>query len=307
VSLWEKVSRRLNGATPELREAWLRGVKSLRGILPDGVVARLIQLGPDPLLDVLTPAKIDQAFYSFRLSLRGTLERTAVWTGKGLPRALSGVTDLVAPSTLAAIRDLDTRVMARLAADIRETVRNTVGRGLAAGRSPLTIAQQVRGFLPLAPNQAAAVANFRRMLVAGDTEALTRALRDPRFDALLARALGKGGSGLSALQVDRMVGAYQTRMIAWNADTVTRSAALGAIKQGQWLAWKQVLERGLPQGQMLMKRWESMGDEKVRPEHREMNGQVVPAEMLYSNGEMIPGESTYNCRCLSDFFMGADA
>jgi hypothetical protein len=149
----------------------------------------------------------------------------------------------------------------------------------------------------LAPNQLKAVDNFRQMLETGDAEALTRALRDRRFDKTIRNALK--GDGLTPEQIDRMTDAYRKRFLAFNAETNTRTAALDAQKLGQRLTWEQAVARGDVDGSRLTKRWSGTLDDRERDSHLAMEGETVPWDQPYSNGQMQPGDSEYNCRCVS--------
>lgn len=50
-------------------------------------------------------------------------------------------------------------------------------------------------------------------------------------------------------------------------------------------------------GVTLVKTWRSASDSRVRPEHRELNGETVPIDEPFSNGLMQPGEP--RCRCVA--------
>jgi len=100
-----------------------------------------------------------------------------------------------------------------------------------------------------------------------------------------------------------MVAAYEQRMIAFNANTIAKTAALDAMKLGQQLSWDSAVANGIVDGDHLVKTWVTVGDDRVRDEHAALEGETVPADEAYSNGEGVPGESTYNCRCISSFHM----
>jgi SPP1 gp7 family putative phage head morphogenesis protein len=212
--------------------------------------------------------------------------------------------NVLAPNVVDGIRALDSRVLANLKDEIRETVRAYVEQGLRDGQSPAAIARGLRDVIGLAPNQLDAVNNFRRMLEEGDREALTRLLRDRRFDAQLEKAFA--GDGLSSAQIDKMTDAYRKRMVAFNAETNTRTAALDAQKLANHLSWEEAVASGRIDGGALFKRWATVRDDRVRPEHQAMEGEVVKWDEYYSNGQMVPGESDYNCRCLSVFFTASE-
>jgi hypothetical protein len=101
-----------------------------------------------------------------------------------------------------------------------------------------------------------------------------------------------------------MTTAYRKRMEAFNAETQARTAALDAQRLGQRLSWQDAIDRGIVKTDELYRTWVSVGDDRVRPEHVEMDGEEQPYEQPYSNGETVPGESTYNCRCIEKYTVG---
>jgi hypothetical protein len=263
---------------------------------------------------LLTDALLDSAFLPVRVQIRLQVDRAVTWAAKDLPRRgridgqLAVNFNVLSPHTITAIRQLDTRVMATLKSDIRESVRAMVEAGLRAGANPRETARHIRGLVGLARNQAEAVDNWRRMLESGDREALTRVLRDHRFDSTLRRALGVNGEGLSATQINKMVAAYEKRMLAFHAEAVSRTATLDALRLGKDLATREAIAAGVLDGDRMFSRWVSAGDERVRPLHVAANGEVVPfGTPFLTTGEIIPGESTWNCRCIRVDFQKREA
>jgi hypothetical protein len=96
-------------------------------------------------------------------------------------------------------------------------------------------------------------------------------------------------------------------MVAFNAETNTRTLSLEAQKVGSALTWQDAIDRGVVDPSRLMKRWSGVMDSRERPEHVAMEGEVVRFDEPYSNGEDIPGISTWNCRCVSIMFQGRGA
>lgn len=281
-------------------------------------MARLIAAGgADALVNAwLTEIALTSAFAPAQGLLQANLKAATVYFARAdvVTRLTGGVVkfgfNILNPAVIDAVRQLDTKVMQTLQGDAREAVRAWVENGLRDGLHPMAVARDLRAIVGLAPNQAAAVRNFRRLLEAGDREALTRALRDHRFDATLAKALGHGGAGLSTEQIDRMVGQYERRMLAFHADTVSRTATLDALKMGQRLTWQNAIDRGDVGGDRLRRRWSGVRDSRERPEHWLMDdradaGESHPMDEAYSNGELVPGESTWNCRCLDSWFLAS--
>jgi phage terminase large subunit GpA-like protein len=142
----------------------------------------------------------------------------------------------------------------------------------------------------------------------GDREALTRALRDKRFDGTLNRLLGVGGEGLTTKQIDTMTNAYLRRMVSHNAETLSRTTVLESMKVGNRLAWEEAVDKGFVDGGRLMKRWSTVLDGRERPEHNAMNGKTAPFDGTYENGDSYAGEGDpWNCRCIDVFFQSREA
>lgn len=298
----DQFERRLRALTPAMREAWIRGMDTLRGLIPDALLVPALEQGVDMLLaGTLTASTIERAFTELRLGVREILEDAVTHFSRTMPIKLAPTlgADIMHPTIRETVMALDLQYMRHLTGDIQQTVRMVVADGMERQLNANAIARMLRDHIPLAPNQQSAIQNFRRMLLEGDRTAFRRALRDRRFDSTLNRLLGAGKPGLSSRQVNTMVDAYRRRMIAWNANNYARTITSNTMKQGQWLAWQQA---ALPEGMELWKQWQTVGDNKVREEHAAMAGETQPFDMLYSNQQMVPGDTDFNCRCGSYYF-----
>lgn len=303
-ALRSRITRASNALAPDVRSAILKGFDTLRSLLTDAELAKFAK-SPNAtrvLMETLGSENIDRAFAGVRSTLRDGVETAAQAATRALPGAAgrTGIAfDVLSPSVVEGVQQLNTRVMETLAGNVRETVRAVVQRGLEAGQNPRAVARDLRSMLSLAPNQANAVANFRGLLEVGDRAALTRALRDKRFDGTLRKAFGPDGNGLTAAQIDTMTDAYLRRMEAFNAETIARTATLDAQRLGQHLTWEQAVERGDIDGDKLTKRWSGTLDDRERDTHLTMEGETVPWDQPFSNGQMVPGDDEYNCRCVA--------
>lgn len=308
-----RMLRRARNLQPDLRSSLLESFDLLRVLVGEEDLERLIrEAGLDRVLtETLDDATLERAFGSFRKELQRAIERATIWRVNEIPGEPPTIAfDVLSPNTIDAVKQLDSRVMRTLKDDVREGFRQAVQRGLEEGKNPRVVARRSREMLGLAPKQEAAVANFRRMLEEGDREALSRELRDKRFDRTLDKALGAKGTGLSEEQIEKMVGAYRRKMVAFNAETNARTAALGAQKRGNRLGWERMVEEGRIDATRIRRRWQNVGDSRVRPLHQDppegVNGEVVGFYEEYSTGELIPGEETYNCRCVEIFYVVQD-
>lgn len=305
-ALRDRVARRARLLEPRLVQRQLRAFDLIRSLLTGREFLEAIARGSVDLLlsDILSGSAFDRPFEPFRVLLDQAVIQAGESFTDTLPKAYqAGTFDMLNPRVVDAARALDTRVVSALQDEIRETFTQHVVRGVEEGRGPRVIARGVREVVGLAPNQEAAVANFERMLRAGDREALTRELRDKRFDRTLQRALGARGDGLSEEQIQRMTAAYRRRMIAWNAETHARSAALDAQRLGQRMSWQDAIDKGLIDVRRVRRTWVDSDDSRVRPEHRAMDGETIRFGDTYSNGQTVPGDTDYNCRCVERYWI----
>ena len=305
-ALRRRLQRRALEQAPILARRELALYEFIRRLLTPRELIDALELGwIEPVIrQLLSDEALEPGLLSFRVAMNQTLVQAATLAASDLPRAFRPAGfDILNPLVLEAARAQNAIAIGRIRDGVRETVRQAGIEALAAGRNPVTAARQIRSVIGLAPNQAGAIRNFRAMLERGDREALTRLLRDRRFDPTLRRALGARGTGLSTSQVNQMTDAYRRRMIAFNAETQAKSIALEAQKRGQRLAWLDAVARGVIPRAALWRRWLGVNDSRRRQTHEDMEGEEAHVDQRYSNGQMIPGENEYNCRCLDVFFV----
>lgn len=305
---WDRARTRIARLEPFVAAAVVRTIALLVAALPESKLTRLLHDGAidDVLTVLLAQAALDRATMPFRLALRDVMERAFRWNVPYLPSAgkidgtIAVVFDHLNPRVIEAMRTLETRAVSGFEQSVRDTVRQTIARGLENRQTPAAIARDLRAVIGLAPKDEAAVANFRAMLERGDRDALTRLLRDRRFDQTLERALGADGKGLTAPQIDTMVDAYRRRAIAANAETVSRTATQDAYKIATRESWQSAIDRGIVPRGGVQRRWLHLdGQDHPRPHHQKMQGQTVPIDAPYSNGDTFAGENDpWGCHCL---------
>jgi hypothetical protein len=305
--LLTRIQNRAAQLEPQLAQRLLAAYRIIRQNLTDAELYEAIRSGvlEAELNRLLDDRRLDPAFAPLRSLIDRAVRDAAAKTAAGMPSSLQGgVFDVLNPNVIAAARALDTRVIDGLKTDIRQSVIQHAVAGLEAGVHPRTVARGLRDVLELAPNQEKAVRNFRRMLEEGDREALTRALRDRRFDSTLRRAFGADAK-LPPATIEKMADAYRRRMVKFNAEIQARTAALDAQRAGQRANWGEAIDRGVVDRSALRRTWLAVGgpegDGRNRPEHLAMHGQTVGFDEPYSNGQLVPGETDYNCRCIERF------
>jgi len=301
--LWQRAEREAAKYRPAMRRAILAAWEAVRVNLSLAAVERLLAAGAvDAVASLVTDATGEVLAMRYTPALRAGFTASAVSQLRRMPGPLTGVHfDLLNPQTVQAARALETEALSTLTTEAAAAVRQSAARGITAGINPRAVAREVRDMIGLAPNQEAAVANFRGALerIGTNKDALGYALRDRRFDATL-RAARTAGRPLSSEQVEKMTAAYRRQAVAWNAETHARTAALDAQRAGNREAWRTALADGEFDRQRVTKRWVATMDARTRPEHAEANGTVVQFDEPYpvDGGVMTPGEGTYNCRCV---------
>lgn len=198
------------------------------------------------------------------------------------------------------------RLVREMTADQRQALAQVIQHGFEQGLNPRVIARDLHSSIGLTARQEQAVANFRRLLATGSREALTRELRDRRFDGTIRRAIGHGRI-LNPDQIDRMVQRYRERFIRFRAETIARTESLSAANEGAHIAIVNGVEDGrLIEGDVI-RTWITASDERRRSSHRAMHGQRrglrapflsgAGFSLLYPGDPNAPASEIIKCRC----------
>lgn len=306
--LWDRVQRRAKDFAPLVSEAILRAFRLIAEQMTEAEIVRAIQFGRvDALFEEAQARAARQlAYQQVREAIRRGLVQGVPYYARDLPGAgrINGQLvvsfDVLNPRMVDAVRELETRVITTLDESIRDTVKAFVENGLRDGVNPRTVARQLRQVIGLAPNQETAVRNFERALRGENPNAspLDYQLRDRRFDPTLRK-----GAPLSEEQIDRMVTAYRKRLIAFNAETNARTAALDAQKLAQRLSWEDAIAKGIVIRDRMRKTWVGVLDDRERATHVQMEGVTVGFDDVFvlpdGKRELIPGDGEFNCRCIA--------
>ena len=190
----------------------------------------------------------------------------------------------------------------------RDATRLAMIDGIERGLNPIAQARNFRSSVGLTAKQQEAVINYRRLLERageGDTEALTRELRDRRFDPTVRRAAASR-EPLSQAQIDRMVERYRERYIKYRAEVIGRTEALRAVHAGNDEGYRQAIDVGAINWDEVQRTWVTARDERVRATHRAAGGQVRGinepfivggAQLRYPGDSRAPARETVQCRC----------
>lgn len=260
-------------ASPEIYRRFLDAVRRLRGSPREVELQNALKSGDlDAVMRALGLEDDVQAVMAAQLAapLQTVVGHAGVAAVEATPAlaALGGELamrfDIVNPKTVQAVRTVGFDLIREISDETRAGIRQIVGDALQFGGHPYEQAREIRKLIGLTENQAKAVANFRRMLENRDTEALTRGLRDKRFDGTLARTLGSNPTmQLAPEQIGRMVDRYASRMLDARAKNIARTETLRAANLGQNLAWAQAVDNGLLDGTTLRRQWLVVPDDRL--------------------------------------------
>lgn len=216
--------------------------------------------------------------------------------------------DRVNDTAVDALRRNNLRLIRGLADSQRDAVRAAVHDGITRGVNPIEMAREFRETIGLTESQVRAVNNFRRLISNGDPEALTRKLRDKRFDATLRRAVrSKDRVPLTQEQIDRMVTRYRERYRIYRSQTVARTEALRSVHEGSEELLRQALDAGRLDADELIRQWNHRARKGQRDFHRSMHRQRRLVGEPFTSGRGVsiryPGDpsagarETINCTC----------
>lgn len=187
----------------------------------------------------------------------------------------------------------------------REATRIALLDGLRQGYNPVTTARVFRDSIGLTPYQQNAVSNYRRLLERGNSEALSRKLRDRRFDSTVRRAV-LGERALTVGQVNKMVSRYSARYVKYRSQVIARTQSLRAVHEGNRELYRQAIDVG--KVKTVNRTWHTGQDGRQRQTHDGLNGVVVRFEepwvtfegnrLMYPGDPSAPAEEVVQCRCV---------
>lgn len=307
--LWQRVNQRAADYAPEIRAAILAAFRLIADQMSEAEIVRAIQLGQVARLfaEAQDRAARMLAYQQVREALRRGVLDGVKFYARELPKAgrIDGTLvvgfDVLNPRMIDAVRELETKVITTLDTALVDTVKAFVENGIRDGVNPRTVARSLRTVIGLAPNQELAVRNFEKALRGENPNASPTdyQLRDKRFDKTIAKG------NLTEEQIDRMVTAYRKRMVAFNAETNARTAALDAQKLAQRLSWEDAIAKGIVSRDRMRKTWVGVLDDRERATHVKMEGVTVGFDDVFvlpdGQRQQIPGDTEYNCRCIARY------
>lgn len=320
---------------PRLRRAFLDAIYGLRDGAQIDVIARMLERGD--VEGALRAVGIDEArFRQLDKTLADAYEAGGTFTAAKVPPAVSAtglrtvfLFSVRNPRAEDWLSNYSSNLIREIIDDQRVAIRNFLRAGLEAGTNPRTTALDLvgrlnkatgnreGGVIGLTSTQEGWVRKYAEELRTNDPNALTRALRDKRFDPSVRKAIDTG-QPIGIETQGKMVRAYKNRALRFRAEAIARTESLRALHAGQDEALKQAIENGVLTESQVQTVWRTARDSRVRDTHAAMEGQKrglgVPfdspsgAQLLYPGDPDAPPAETINCRCYRetaiDFLQG---
>lgn len=302
---YEHILKLIEKMEPRMRRVFLLGINRIRNSLDLKVLERLIEAG-----------NIETAFNLISATVNKLADDLILFTvvaGRDTAALLEDVLDVTVSFDQVNLRAVESmrnnklRLVQQFTNEQRKATQAALIAGIQEGLNPKAQALAFRDSIGLTLRQERAVQNFRRLLTNNDREALSRALRDKRFDGSIKRAIANG-EGLNPKQIDRMVTRYRERYLRYRSQVIARTEALRSAHEGTEEMMNQAIESEALDPNKLSRKWVTAKDERVRGSHSAMNGQIKPHgqpfisgngyQLRYPGDPQAPGSETIQCRCI---------
>ena len=319
-----RLIRRVRQHSPELARYISRAFNTIKEEVPLPLLERFLATGDigGVLEEIFDQALFEKATADIQKIYFGQFTDSLGHFGKDFAVTFG----VLEPEIITAIQDLNGTLIQEFADSVREQVRSTVEEGLRQGINPRRMARSVRDDIGLGANQREWVNNLREELENNSRKALRRSLQrgymrrpdgslmyNPKHAGsfgvgkrdmeLLERTLGTDKK-LTKQQVDRIVGQYEKKLMAWNSEAHARTAALRANATAQHMATEKAIKEGILDGGRMISIWTTVGDSRVRPSHQATEdpnlGTVRFGEPFTTPDGwtgIIPAMSGWGCRC----------
>ena len=296
---------------PDLRDAFMAAVAQVKDTvaldkLTEAVAAgdvngALAVLALDKsFADALRGKGLEAGVQSFRDAVQATYAAGAKAAIAALPQKVSVDIsfNLMSKEAQQWLETYDFKLIKDVSDSAIESIRQTILRAFQEGGHPYEQAREIRDAIGLTARQEAAVANFENALSDPKTisDALSRSLRDGRYDPTLVRA-ARNQTPLSQAQIDKMTERYRERYINYRAQTVARTESIRASNAGQREVWRQADEQGLFKGRDVQRVWIVSGDDRSCPDCLALDGQTAGLDEEFDDGVMAPPDPHPDCRC----------
>lgn len=192
----------------------------------------------------------------------------------------------------------------------RDQIIDILTNAVSTGQNATKTARELSDVIGLTDAQQGWVDSYRALLENSSSQALTRALRDRRYDPTLQNAIDQNDF-LDQDQIDMMVERYRERLLDMRGEMIARTEALKVTEQVRADSMADVADQaGIDQG-LIVKQWSATNDNRTRDTHAALDGQArlmedpfdseSGAQLDHPGDGSAPPEEVINCRCTTAY------
>ena len=256
----------------------------------------------------------DAAFDPLRVALTQTYAEGGINAVTGQKWPVPVRWNSATPQAETYARDIVGGKITRITEGMQAAIQQTIGDGIAFGRSRDRIALDIAGrigvngkreggMIGLNSNQSKWLSNMRQSLETDPASAKRFKGWDRRFNKVV-----DAGKPLTAQQIDRITQNYTNKLLLSRGRTIARTERGLAINAGRMEGWRQALAKtGLPD-QAVIKEWWHTGRSLIdRVTHMSANGQKVRGlntpfniggvMMQFPHDPAAMAKDVINCEC----------
>lgn len=297
---------------PKIRQAFLQAIEAIRDQVDIDELTKAIDAGDSSrVMDILDiPNRVKGAMQGKGIpatnptviqTLNETFQAGAKAALLNLPSQVSiniGF-DVANPETVKFLRSYTFNMIQQVSQDTRDSVQQVVTRAFEEGGHPFEQAQQIKQFIGLTPTMEQAVNNYRSALQSGGAsdlrDALSRSLRDGRYDKMLLRAIDNQQS-IPSSKIDQMVERYRLRTLQYRARNIARTESIRASVNGQHALWHQAIDQDL-MDEDVQRVWVASGSENSCNVCEDLDGETAGIDEEFDEGIMAPPDPHPSCVC----------
>jgi hypothetical protein len=320
----DRIDKLIAAWQPRLRRAFEDSIFALRENAEIEQIARMLER--DDIEGAIRAVGLDPvAFRPFDREITAAFEAGGNATARIVPvtRAADGLRTVFQfnirnPTAERWLAQRSSTQVTEILDDQRTMIRDYLRAGMEAGNNPRTVAldlvgrvgasgRREGGVIGLTSSQVEWVQTYSAELASDNPlDALSRSLRDKRFDVAVRKAAASGEPIPAALR-GKMVDAYENRALRYRAESISRTEAIASLHEAQQQSIEQAVQSGAISRTDVKFIWRATHDNRTRDSHAEMDGQEVAMGEMFITGDgnalEFPGdpngppEEIINCRC----------
>lgn len=317
----------LDRMTPTVKAAFLQAVQEIKdNVIFSRFVEEIRQGNIEQAIRVL--GLNNAAFRPLTSAIEAAFEQGGIFTAEQFKRPVDSAVfrfDVRNSRAELLLREQSSKLVTSVVTEqidlIRETLTTAMTNGINPRQTALDIVGRINpatgkrtgGIVGLDNQQKKYLRNMKDELVnvhLGEPgNYFSRELRAKRYDSIVNNAL-ETGQALTSDQIQALATQYENNLLRSRGERIARTETVSALNNSQHEAAQQLIDSGAYESRDIMRIWDASGDERTRESHKEMDGQSVGLDALFTTPEgyqmRFPGDTsngapaseTINCRCV---------